>query len=128
MAAISNYLENALINHTLRNTALPSPTAVYVGLFLSDPTDANTGTQVTGTAYARQPVTFSAPSNGATSNTADIEFPVAGSDWGTITHLGIFDAATGGNLLYHGAFTVSKIIQNGDQFIIRAGDLDISLQ
>lgn len=128
MAAISNYLENKLINHTLRNVAYTPPATVYLALFLSDPTDANTGTEVTGAGYLRRPVTFTVPVDGTTSNTADIEFPVAESDWGTITHLGIMEQHLAGNLLYHGAFKVSKIIQTGDQFIVRAGDLDISLQ
>lgn len=127
MSAISNYLENALINAVLRNTAYTSPTTVYVALYTSDPTDADTGTEVSGGGYARQAVTFAAPSDGATSNTADITFPEATASWGTVTHVGIRDAATAGNLLFHAALTVSKAIAAGDQLIIKAGDLDVSL-
>ena len=76
MAEMSNYLENALINATLRNTSYTSPTTVYVGLYTSDPTDANTGTEVSGGCYARVAVTFGAPSNGVSTNSANVEFPV----------------------------------------------------
>lgn len=127
MPSISTYLENAILNHTLRNTPFTAPTTVYIGLFLTDPTEDDTGTEVSGIAYARQPATFVAPVAGSTSNAADIEFPIAGSNWGTITHLGVYDASSGGNLLYHGPFTVSKVIQTGDQFVIRNQDLDITI-
>ncbi len=128
MSKMSNYLENALINAVLRNTQYTSPTTVYVALYTSDPTDADTGTEVSGGSYARQPVTFSAPTDGATENTGQIEFPVATESWGTITHVGIRDASTGGNLLFYGQLAISKLISSGDQFVIKAGDLDISLQ
>lgn len=127
MASISDYLENALLNHVLRNIPLTSPATVYVALFTSDPTDANTGTEVSGGSYARQPVTFDPPTNGSTANSADIEFPVATANWGTITHAGIMDAETGGNLLWHQALQTSKLIESGDQFRIPAGQLTVSL-
>jgi len=73
MSEMSNYLENALINATLRNTSYTSPATVYLALYTSDPTDADTGTEVTGNAYVRQSITFGAPSNGASTNTAAIE-------------------------------------------------------
>lgn len=127
MAAISNYLENALVNATLRNTAYTSPSAVYVGLFTTDPTDAGTGTEVSGGSYARQAATFAAPSDGASSTSADINFPQATGNWGTVTHFGIFDASTTGNLLYHGALTTSKTIETGDVFKIASGNLTVTL-
>jgi hypothetical protein len=77
MAEMSNYLENALINATLRNTSYTSPATVYVGLYTTDPTDADTGTEVSGGSYARTAVTFGAPSNGVTLNSAAVEFPQA---------------------------------------------------
>jgi len=103
MAEMSNYLENALINATLRNTSYTSPTTVYVSLWTSDPTDAASGTEVStsGTSYARTSVTFGAPSNGASTNNADVTFPTATASWGTVGWIGINDASTGGNLLYH---------------------------
>lgn len=127
MAEISNYLENALINATLRNTAFTSPTTVYVALYTSDPTDADTGTECSGGAYARQAVTFGAPSNGTSTNSANVEFPAATGSWGTITHIGIRDALTTGNLLYHTPLDVSKSIATGDIFRITAGNLSVTL-
>jgi len=127
MSEISNYLENALINATLRNTAYTSPTTVYVALYTTDPTDADTGTEVSGNAYARQSVTFSAPSNGATSNSAAVEFPQATGSWGTVAFIGLRDALSGGNLLYHTPLDASKTIATGDVFRIAAGSLTVTL-
>lgn len=127
MAAFSNYLENALINGTLRATTYTAPTTVYVGLFTTDPTDAGSGTEVSGNAYARQAATFAAPSNGAASTNADVQFPQATGNWGTITHFAIFDALTTGNMMYHGALTSSKTIETGDVFKIASGSLTVTL-
>jgi hypothetical protein len=127
MSEISNYLENALINATLRNTAYTSPTTVYVALYTTDPTDADTGTEVSGNAYARQSVTFSAPSNGATSNSAAVEFPQATGSWGTVAYIGLRDASSGGNLLYHTPLDASKTIATGDVFRIDIGSLTVTI-
>ena len=124
---MSDYLENALINATLRNTTYTSPTTVYLALFTSDPTDAGTGTQVSGGSYARQPITMGVPTNGTSLNTSTITFSAATTLWGTVTHVGIYDALTGGNLLYHTPLTVSKTIDVGDVFTIQAGNLSVNL-
>ena len=127
MAEMSNYLENALINATLRNTSYTSPATVYLGLYTSDPTDADTGTEVSGGSYARQAITFGAPSNGVTTNTAAIEFPQATGNWGTVGWIGIEDALTSGNLLYHSPLDASKTIASGDIFKIAIGSLSVTL-
>jgi hypothetical protein len=127
MAEISNYLENALVNATLRNTTYTSPTTVYLALYTTDPTDADSGTECSGTAYARQSITFGAPSNGVTTNSAAIEFPQAGNSWGTITHIGIRDALTTGNLLFHTPLDASKTIATGDVFRVAIGSLGVTL-
>jgi hypothetical protein len=124
---MSNYLENALINATLRNTTYTSPATVYVGLFTSDPTDAGTGTECTGASYARKSMAFGAPSNGASTNSAAVEFDQATGAWGTITHFGILDALTSGNLLYHGALTSSKVIEDGDVFKFASAAVSVTL-
>lgn len=103
------------------------PTNVRLALYTSDPTDADSGTEVSGGAYARQSVAFDAAVGGATQNTAEIVFPVATASWGTVTHIGLRDATTGGNLLMHGPLTVSKTIDSGDQFRMSAGELDAAL-
>lgn len=127
MAEMSNYLENALINATLRATTYTAPATVYVGLFTSDPTDAGSGTEVSGGSYARQSATFTAPANGVTTSNADITFPQATANWGTVGWIGIFDALTTGNLLYHTALDASKTIETGDIFKINSGNLSVTL-
>lgn len=127
MAEISNYLENALINGTIRGTSYTAPSTVYVGLYTSDPTDANTGTEVSGGSYARQSATFAAPSNGSSASNADITFPQATANWGTVGWIGILDASTSGNLLYHTALDASKTIETGDIFKIASGNLTVTL-
>lgn len=124
---MSNYLENALINLTIRNTAYTAPTTVYLALYTTDPTDADTGTEVTGGSYARQSITFGAPSNGVSTNSAAIEYPAATASYGTVTNIGIRDALTGGNLLYHAPLATSKTVATGDIFRISAGNLSVTL-
>ncbi len=125
---MSDYLEDELVNHVLRNTEYTSPTSVYVALFTSDPTDAASGTEVATASYAREVVAdFSAPSDGATSNGSEIAFAQATESWGTITHIGVYDATSNGNLLFHGALSVSKAVDTNDTFKIALGDLDITL-
>jgi len=127
MAEMSNYLENALINATLRNTTYTSVATVYVSLWTSDPTDAGSGTEVSGGSYARTAVTFGAPSNGASTNSADVTFPTATALWGTVGWIGINDAATSGNLLYHSPLDTAKLIDSGDIFKITTGNLSVTL-
>jgi hypothetical protein len=127
MAALSNYLENALMNAVLNNTSYTSPTTTFVGLFTSDPTDAGSGTEVSGGSYARQAASFGAASEGNCTNDADITFPQATGNWGTVTHFGLYDASTSGNLLFHGALTSSKVIETGDIFKIASTNLSITL-
>lgn len=127
MADLSNDLETKLINQVLRNTAYTRPTTVYAALYTSDPTDADVGTEVTGGSYARQSVAFDAPSDGTTDNTSDVTFPTATAAWGTVTHVGLRDASSGGNLLFHSPLADSRVVNNGDTFKFNAGDLDASL-
>ena len=124
---MSNYLEDALINATLRATTYTAPATVYVSLWTSDPGDDGSGTEVSGGSYARTAVTFGAPSNGVSLNSAAVEFPQATGNWGTIGWIGINDAATSGNLLYHTALTTSKAIDTGDIFKIAVGSLSVTL-
>lgn len=126
MAAMTDYLENELIDHVLRNAAYTSPTTVYAALFTAAPGEAGGGTEVTGGAYARTAVTFGVPTAGATDNTADVTFPTATANWGTITDVAIFDASTAGNMLLYGALTASKVVNNGDTFKFNTGDLDVT--
>ena len=127
MAEISNFLENAIINATLRNTTYTSVATVYVSLWTTDPTDAGSGTEVSGGSYARTAVTFAAPSNGVTTNSADDTFPTATGTWGTVGWIGINDALSSGNLLYHTPLDTSKTVTSGDIFKISTGNLSVTL-
>ena len=127
MAEFSNYLENALINAVLRNTTYTSPATVYVSLYTTDPTDADSGTEVSGGSYARTAVTFGAPSNGVSTNSADVTFPTCTVSWGTVSHIGIHDASTSGNLLFHTPLDTAKTIDSGDIFKIETGNLSVTL-
>ncbi|WLR52473.1 hypothetical protein LC040_06105 [Bacillus tianshenii] len=128
MAALSNYLENAMINAVLRGVQYTSPQKVYVGLFLSDPTDKNNGTEVSAASYERQAITFEEPVDGETSNNKDVLFPVTTEDWGTITHIGLYDAQTAGNLLWRGQLEFSKEIVLSSQFKIPRNYLIVRLK
>jgi len=127
MAEMSNYLENALINGTLRGTTFTAPASVFVSLHTADPTDAGTGTEVSGGSYIRQAATFGAPSNGVSTTTADINYPQATAGYGTVGWIGIWDAQTSGNMLYHTPLSTSKTIDTGDIFKIASGSLTVTL-
>jgi hypothetical protein len=127
MAEFTDFMENKIIDHMLRNRSYTPPATVYVALFTTATTDAGGGTEVSGGAYARQAVTLAAASGGASENSADITFPQATADWGTITHVALMSALTGGNMLMHTALDESKTINNGDTFKINAGDLDVTV-
>ena len=134
MSAKSDYLENAILSHVLRNTAYSSPgTNVWIALYTSATTDTGGGTEVTGGSYARVRVqgtgAWDAPSNGATANTSDITFTQASANWGTVTDVAVKDSSTSTGTnehLYHGTLTSSKVVNNGDTFKFNAGDLDIT--
>lgn len=128
MSKFSDYLEAALINVTLRGIAFAAPATVYLALYTSDPEDDDGGTEVAGGSYARQSVAFAAPADGVTSNSAQISFPVATADWGVITHVGIRDAAAAGNLLYHGQLDTPRTIEEDDQLVFDAGEIEVTLQ
>lgn len=135
MAGKSDFLENAILNHIFRGVAMPTFAAsVYVGLFTAAPGESGGGTEVTGGSYARQAITrntgnFKDPSTalqGLTENINAITFPTATADWGVVVAAGWFDAASGGNMLYFNALTVSKTVNTGDVLKFNAGDAEIT--
>ena len=127
MAEFSNYLENKILDHVLKNISYTSPTTVYVGLFTSNPTDAGTGTEVSGGSYARQVLSVTTSSGGIVTSSGDVTFPQATANWGTISHIGLLDALTSGNLLMHTPLTTSKTIETGDILKISSGNLTVTL-
>jgi hypothetical protein len=128
-AQASDYLENLIIDHLFRTRTWTKPAALYVALFTSGPSDSGGGTEVTGGAYAR--VAFapldtnwnatqggtsgnSSGTTGLTSNALAITFPAPTANWGTVSHFGLFDAVTGGNLLVWDALVATRTILSGD--------------
>lgn len=126
--SFSNATETLVLNWLLTTGSATRPTAWHLALFTSNPAEDASGTEVStsGTAYARQSAAFTVSGNTA-SNTSAIEFPTATASYGTVSHVGVFDASTGGNLLAYAALTTSKAIDTGDVLRVPAGDLDITL-
>lgn len=121
----TNYFETIILN-VLRGTEAAAISNVYVGLFLTNPGEAGAGTEVAYTGYKRQKITFTAPAameNGiGIQNNADITFPIAPSAAGTVTHLGIFDSQTSGNMLLYGALSEAQGIEAQEAPVIVAGE------
>ena len=126
---MSDYLEVALLNATLNNTAFTTVATPYISLHTADPTDDGTGTEVSGGSYARTSASFATASgtSGSVATDADITFPTATASWGTVTHIGIWNASSSGDLLYHTALDTSKTIDSGDIFKITSGNLTVTL-
>ena len=122
----SDYLENKVLDHALGTASFSSPSDVYVGLYTVAPTDAGGGTEVSGNNYAREIATFTSATGGATANDADITFDTPSASWGTVVAFGIFDALSGGNLLYWGDLSANKTINSGDTVKFLAGDIDVT--
>ena len=125
MAALSNFAENEMLAHMLGTGAYTAPSNVFMSLWTSDPTDAGSGNELSGSGYARQDINFSASSSGSAVSTGVVTFPTATGSWGTVTHMGIHDAVSSGNLLFHGPLPASKAIGAGD--VVRGADTGISI-
>lgn len=133
MTALSSYAERKVLDLLFKNTSFTAPEA-YIGLFTSDPTDSASGTEASGSGYARIRIDNKMSSatansdNSQITNSSAITFAAAsGGAFGTITHIGIFDASSSGNLLAHGALAASKTIADGDVFQINASGLVITI-
>lgn len=141
MSAFSNYLESALLDATLRGASFTAPAELHLALFTDDPTDAGSGSELTPASYpgyARMPIAadgtgFAAPvtmPDGSTrcSNAVLVEYPLAVADWpDAVRYFGLYDAATGGNLLFHGVVTPSRTLVAGDNIRFPVGAIRISL-
>jgi hypothetical protein len=125
--SFSNDFETRVLQYIFTTGSVTRPTAWHVALYTSAPNDSGGGTEVSGGAYARQSVAFTVSGNTAT-NSGAVEYPTATASYGTVSHVGVFDAATGGNLIAYAALSASKAIDTGDVFRVPAGDLDITLE
>ena len=125
--SVPDSIETSLLNLLFRNTAFTATATVYVALTTTNPTDASAGTEVTtsGTAYARQSVTFGAPSGGATSNTNTVTFPVATANYGTVEGFELYDASTSGTRLAW-CDDPSVAVNSGQQAQFAIGSITIS--
>jgi len=126
--SLSNTFETRVLTWLFTGDAVTRPSAFYIALFTSNPAEDASGTEVStsGTAYARQSATFTVSGNEAT-NSAAIEFPTATASYGTVTHIGVFDASTSGNLIAYAALSTSKAIDTGDVLRINSAELDVTL-
>jgi len=125
--SFSNYAETASLNWLLDPLSSPTrPSAIYIALYTAAPSDAGGGTEVSGGSYARTAGSFTVSGDTA-SNTANIEFPTATASWGTVTHMAIYDASTGGNMLAWSALTSSKTVDTNDLLRFSAGQLTVTL-
>lgn len=130
MSAMSDYLEGEIIKHIFRTGSFTKPTVLGVGLFTAAPSDSGGGTEVSGGSYARATLNpldanWAAPAggNGVTSNSSTITFVTPTANWGNVTHFGLFDASSAGNLLFWGSLTIAKTINSGDTVTFPAGSL-----
>ena len=129
MSALSDYLENKLIDHLFRSLSFTAPAALHVALLTAAPSDTGGGTEVSGGSYARVALapgttnwantqnsgTGASPgTNGTTQHLVACTFPAPTANWGVVTHFAIYDASSAGNLMYWAALTASKTINNGD--------------
>ncbi len=125
--SFTNFLETEILDHVFAGAAYTAPSTKYLALFtaISDG-EAGSVTELSGSAYARQSVAFTTSGN-TTSNNAAVEFPTATGSWGTVTHVGVYDASSSGNLMAYATLSSSKTIDTGDVFRVPSGDLDITL-
>ena len=127
--SLSNSFETHTLKYLLTSDSVTRPTAWYVALCTTDPTDTALGTEVSGGGYARQSVAFTVSGDNA-SNTSAIEFPEATANYGTVVAVMIMPASSGGSasdMIVHAQLTADKTISTGDIFRIPAGDLDINI-
>lgn len=129
MSALSDFSEKLLLDWLMTTGTATRPTAWFVALYTAAPSDTGGGTEVTGSGYARQAVTFAAAASpgGTTNNTGSVSFTAAGGNFGTVTHIGIFTAASGGSLLWHGALAASRTVNDGDTLSFAAGSINLTL-
>lgn len=127
MANISTYLANAVLDHVLGRTSYSAPTTLYVALLTSAPGPSGGGTEVStsGTGYARLAVVnnttnFPGASAGSKANGAAFNFPFATTGWGTVTHVAVYDAPTGGNLLFFDDLATPRTVNADDAFTFQA--------
>lgn len=140
MSAFSDYLEEGILQHTLRGNSLPTPSTIYIALFTSDPTDAASGAEVSDSSYLRQDAAkggsidsgWTSPTTSGDgtmcSNAKLLQFPPVADGSVTVSHYALFDSQAGGNMLYHAPFSVSKTLEINDVLSIDIGGMQVILR
>ncbi len=126
MTALSNFAEDLVSKWLFSSAAATRPTAWYVALHTANPGETGATGELTGAGgYARQgSIAMTANGDGTIDNDAVLTFgPCSGSDWGSVTHVSIWDAVSGGNCLIYGALTAAKTVQVGDSLQFAAAAL-----
>lgn len=124
----SNYLEDKVLDHVFKGSSFAQPSSLFIALFTADPGEEGSLGEVAAGGYARvECANWAQAANGSKATAQVVTFPQATDAWGTITHFGIFDAATGGNFILGGAFTTSKAIGSGDTVELASGTLVVTL-
>jgi hypothetical protein len=120
----TDYFETAVLN-LARGISISAPATMYLALYLTDPGEDASGTEVSYATYARQPIAFSAPAAMGTGigiqNTSDITFGEAATTVGSVKYVAVLDSLTGGNMWLYGELDEALSIVSGVAPIIRAG-------
>jgi hypothetical protein len=128
MGSLSDAAENKFLNHLLGVTAWTTPATVYLALSTADPLDANSGAaEPAGDGYARTAISFGVAAGRVVTQDAIVTFPLATGTWGTLTHWILYDAATAGNALAHGALSASKTVISGNTPSVASGQVAITV-
>lgn len=144
MSALSNYLENKIIDYVFRGQTFVPPANIYIALLTSAANDADgSGVEVSGGGYARVAVptslaawagtqaagstVASTGTSGTTSNNASISFATPTAGWGNVVAFEAYDALTGGNPLFYGTLSVAKTINIGDSVSFAPGTLSLQI-
>ena len=123
--AMTDFLQNKFLDASLRNTGYTGAATVYMALYSTSPTESTAGTELSGSGYARQSVTFAAPSTGTAVSSSTVTFGPATATWTLAVAVGIVDASTGGNVLYYRS--INNTVANGTSLVFDSGDVEVVL-
>jgi hypothetical protein len=124
----SNWLEDQLLAATLTGATFTGNATVYAALYSTAPSDSSAGTELTGSSYARVAAAFTVDTgNSRATNSSAVTFGPASANWLPVVATGIFDAATGGNLLYFGSSSPIQTVLSGNSLTYPTGNLVVTM-
>jgi len=125
---MTTYLENALLDATLKATTYTSPANVYMALYSTTNSQATPGTELTGNGYSRQSTPFATSAAlGIIQNTGNVSFTASGGAWTTAVSAAIMDASTSGNMLYFNNAMPAQTVNDGDTLTYETGQVTITI-